>query len=559
MAVMSFKMVEKTEKLLDRVVGQLQESIVENKLELDIGDLENVVAGAERKVKVVLAGQYSAGKSSIIKMLTGNKEIAIGEAITTQISTVYQWNGVEIMDTPGIATGYRPDHDAIAKQAISQADLLLFVITNEGFDSLLVECFRKLAYELPDIKSGQQKGMGKLPEMMLVFNKMDRFGNTQENHQILLEDVYTSLDMDADCQLPICFLSAESYLDSLEEDDEETRQELLERSGYDSFVATLNNFISAKGIIGRQIAPVQLAEGMLQDAIQLLSGKTGDVDIDAADALLAKTIRTLRRLSTRGTIAIEDVFAQYASEIRAYGHSISDNLGVTEDAVDESAINHHLRDISRRCNSDLELKMQDLCDEMEQELSNIQQSGLGYELQVRLDSGLSNNPESSNMANSVVKGIAGCKDLVKGLDTNMIKSIAHIFNYKFKPWGAVKLLNGLQKWVPIAGDVLNIAVELHGQYQQSENQRKLREAKNNIVSTFNELADGFEQDGITFAREKFALPVRDILAGQEEAKAELDAMKKNKKECVTNMQQLVKECRDLQWEIRKESRGNING
>ena len=67
MAVMSFKMVEKTEKLLDRVVGQLQESIVENNLELDISDLENVVAGAERKVKVVLAGQYSAGKSSIIK------------------------------------------------------------------------------------------------------------------------------------------------------------------------------------------------------------------------------------------------------------------------------------------------------------------------------------------------------------------------------------------------------------------------------------------------------------------------------------------------------------
>ena len=29
MATMSFKMVEKTEKLLDRVVGQLQESILE--------------------------------------------------------------------------------------------------------------------------------------------------------------------------------------------------------------------------------------------------------------------------------------------------------------------------------------------------------------------------------------------------------------------------------------------------------------------------------------------------------------------------------------------------
>ena len=35
------------------------------------------------KVRIVFAGQYSAGKSSIIKMLTGDDTIATGAKITT--------------------------------------------------------------------------------------------------------------------------------------------------------------------------------------------------------------------------------------------------------------------------------------------------------------------------------------------------------------------------------------------------------------------------------------------------------------------------------------------
>lgn len=41
-------------------------------------------------IRIVFAGQYSAGKSSILKMLTGRNDIAIGGGITTQETHTYE-------------------------------------------------------------------------------------------------------------------------------------------------------------------------------------------------------------------------------------------------------------------------------------------------------------------------------------------------------------------------------------------------------------------------------------------------------------------------------------
>lgn len=84
---------------------------------------------------LVFACQYSAGKSSILKMITNRDDIATGAGITTQYAHSYDWNGLEVIDTPGIHTKLRPDHDEISYDAIASADMLVFVVTNELFDS----------------------------------------------------------------------------------------------------------------------------------------------------------------------------------------------------------------------------------------------------------------------------------------------------------------------------------------------------------------------------------------------------------------------------------------
>ena len=109
--------------------------------------------------------RYSLGNSWKLDKVLPQKDVTI-------------WIGIEVVDTPGIHTAKRPDHDAITYRAIAEADLIIFVCTAEGFSQNLGEHFRKLLVE---------KGKGN--EMMLVFNKMEDslYGNTVEGQQEFFE------------------------------------------------------------------------------------------------------------------------------------------------------------------------------------------------------------------------------------------------------------------------------------------------------------------------------------------------------------------------------------
>ena len=212
------------------------------------------------KIKLVFAGQYSAGKSTIIKMLTGNEDIATGAEITTQEAHSYDWNGLEITDTPGVHTTLRPDHDEISYEAIASADMLVFVVTNELFDSYIADHFRKLAID-----------KDKAGEMILVVNKMDRAakGNSPEQQQIIREGLKEVLAPYTPEQLRLSFLDAQSYLDSLEEreSDPELADELLARSGYNEFVETLNAFVEEKSLSVKLTTELYMLDNILDKAI----------------------------------------------------------------------------------------------------------------------------------------------------------------------------------------------------------------------------------------------------------------------------------------------------
>ena len=137
----------------------------ETGIQFDVSVFDDTAVDMDSILNLVFVGQYSAGKSSIIKMLTQDEGIEVGAAITTQSYTPYEWNNMYIVDTPGIQTGIREDHDAITEEAIQKADLIVFVITNELFNPTILRYFNKLAYD-----------MGKGKKMILVINKMVRGG-----------------------------------------------------------------------------------------------------------------------------------------------------------------------------------------------------------------------------------------------------------------------------------------------------------------------------------------------------------------------------------------------
>ena len=215
-----------TEQILAMACQALSES-----RSSDIRDLVqrlpiNVQAG-ERPISLVFAGQYSSGKSTLLKALTGRDDIATGAGITTEETHSYEWEGVTVIDTPGIHTSLRPDHDAISYEAISNADLMVFVITNELFDSHLGQHYRKLAVDHE-----------KAYETILVVNKMGRHanGNSPEAQAIITEDLRKPLEPFAPEDLRITFTDAESALEAQTETDPEFANDLSQEGNLDGRV-----------------------------------------------------------------------------------------------------------------------------------------------------------------------------------------------------------------------------------------------------------------------------------------------------------------------------------
>ena len=239
-----------------------------HRLGLDASNLPKTFPDDSGKIKLVFIGQYSAGKSSLIKMLTG-EDLEIGAAITTQDSKSYNWKGLEIIDTPGIHTEIRPDHDEIAYYQINHAALLIFVITNAGFSQRMGEHFYELAIK--------QK---RADNMVLVVNKMDctALGNVPEQQQIIYEDLKKVTEPYDPKNLYLSFTDTASYFKSLKENDERRKNRRLEQSGHDAFVENLNRFVAEKGFLQKINLPLNIIVAEIKNAASGLSLSDKDKD-----------------------------------------------------------------------------------------------------------------------------------------------------------------------------------------------------------------------------------------------------------------------------------------
>ncbi|MBQ3337869.1 MAG: 50S ribosome-binding GTPase [Selenomonadaceae bacterium] len=296
--------------------AQLLREVTEEfkRLGIDASRLPKNFSDDGSKIKLVFVGQYSAGKSSIIKMLTG-EDVAIGAAITTQSSTPYEWNGLEIIDTPGIETEIRPDHDEITYEQINHAALLVFVITNEGFSQRMGDHFRTLAID--------QK---RAANMVLVVNKMGRtsLGNVPEQQQVIYEDLKKVTTPYDPKDLYLSFTDAESYLKAMAATDPRRKERDLKRSGHDAFVANLNRFVAEKGVLQKINLPLNTIASEIRNA----SG--GSSDKEKADvAAYVETVRHKKKIlldSKRECLEdIDGIISNFKIDIARRGRETAEN------------------------------------------------------------------------------------------------------------------------------------------------------------------------------------------------------------------------------------------
>lgn len=488
---------KKSKALLLDVKQTIEKVSAETGIDLrDIG-LPTMISGSDRKLKIVLVGQYSAGKSTIIKLLTG-EDVKIGAGITTDEVKVYDWNDIDIVDTPGIQTGIREDHDVKTEKAIHEADLLMFVVTNEMFNPTIANYFRKIAYK-----------MGKAKEIILIVNKMARIGNTQQEREILKADIREMLEQPYENYKVLtidefrpCFIDAESYNDSLEEKDKDYKADLYELSNYEGFIEALNDFATNKGLSGKLKAPLHQIDDALDNAIKKLRENTADnPENESALFLLQQKKNAVLKGKKNCCRAAERVIRKYAAEIRDLGASFSSiiNTELTEEKLnkEKSDTEVKINNILVELNHELEDSISEETDELSEEITSINNGVFAQQVLEHLNSIKTETSESmKSIVDNVSQGIG--KLLNKLADKDLLGRLAKLIGIKFKPWGLTKLFNALsdicEKW-PIIGQIISIVFSFFDKYKREKKLEELRLIREDVRKAFNEAASKLESFG----------------------------------------------------------------
>lgn len=541
----------------------LKEKVISTLSELNAGF--SIDDNNSRAIRLVFVGQYSAGKSSIIKMLTGRKDITIGAGITTQRVHKYIWNSLEVIDTPGIHTELRQDHDDISYEAIASADVLVFVVTNELFDSHISEHFRKLAVD-----------KDKASEMILVVNKMERTenGNSESQRAIIQADLRKVLEPYTPEQFYLSFLDAESYLDAVKEleVDPELAEELIERSGHAEFIKTLNCFVEAKGIPSKLTTDLYIIDKQLEESIKKLQPQSTDEDIDALEESLLQQRHVL--IEARGQLqqTVKDIYATHSSKIREIGLNAANLIekGCDQEEVErslESAI-READDLIEKCQIEAIEVINARLTEIGQRLNDIETSELSVHLKARLIGKIHKLPESIQrmlanagpgfekagktvMSSAYKQGSSGGLKLTSFSDSTIHKMVLNVgkkIGYKFKPWQAVKVTKGIAiggQVLSTLGVCLSVFMQIKSDLDEEQHRKDLRNNRQNIRSQFNDAANELEEYGRRFIKENVNSQFSDPIAKFDAGIQEIRDSRKNRSTLCRKLEELQQECQSL--------------
>ncbi len=448
-------------------------------------------------LRVALIGEFSAGKSSLIAALTG-ASVRIDADVCTTDTTEYSWQGITLVDTPGIqAESGATNHDDIARNATVGADLVLFVVTNELFNPRLANHLR---FILDDT------GLGLAAKTALLVNKMDRENNPDD---ALQSDIIKVLEHHT---IPIYFCAASRYLEAQHEKDPSLATRFERKSRMAVLIEGINRFVDDAGVHGRLTTPLQ---------------RLTDLADQVEQHLMASEFRSdeLMLLKRRKTVIQELQQELYDLRRNSKHEAYSLVMRQTAPQVEQIEAISSEADIDELYGAGMQaaaVELDRLCDRLEkdiiQALSHAEQQleALGASL-LEADAGhvrvrhksSGNAPKVCNkpsnaiwsrilkgfQGNSVKQGLEKLADNTKGL-RDVIYSIGKKMGKKFGPWEAVNLGKSAGQWIgrlskamPFVASALNIFCQYREEKAQAEKARYQAQLRNTLRNSFSSQAE----------------------------------------------------------------------
>ena len=467
---------------------------------------------------IAFVGEYSAGKSSLISALTGRRDLAISADIATDQCREYEWNGVKLIDTPGLWTE-RKDHDARTYDAIARADLLVYCLTYSLFDTTTLANFKELAFE----RNYQTK-------MLLLVNKMSaEAGDVEQRIEYYTESLEQSFAPHDISQFPIAFCDARDQLDGEDEGDEE----LKALSRFDQLTTLLNTFIDSKGAIARLDTPLRIVLSSLDEVTESCARDDGrdDQQVHLLKKLTGIVARQRRALS----IKVEGEISNLAYSIQKIGSGFAKDIGVNPGLQSDLEQSQYKIEALCQQSSDVlqkevESAVESLREEMGKEFESPLMADFIGSVNAHIDA---SDPQTTDLSGSLKKNVAMFKKIAdtlgvstgqslltaaqaskSGLATG-IRTVGKWVGFKFKPWQAANWAKNLTNAVPYIGVVLSLlslASDVASEVEEANNEAKLREAKRDLLNHFNNVAES-----VAIETRKAATDAMDEIYGQVEA------------------------------------------
>ncbi len=565
-----FAKINKKSKYLFDATKAAFESSNKTKLKELSAKIPSRFVDENRTIKIAFVGQYSAGKSTILSLVTGIP-LKTGGGITTTECTELDWNGVTVIDTPGVATHNRPDHDRITLEAIADADLIVFVATQEGFCGTLGPYFRKMIID-----------GGKGHEMMLVINMMEgtEGGNTPEQQKIILDcNILPVVSPEYNEEdFYISFIEAKNYLKYLNSSDEDEKKYLLETSNFENFIEKFNQFIKDKNFLGRCTTSLYKLEQLLQDA--LAEFKSGDLCVDGSIHMLNQQRQLLAETRQNIIDKSYNLIRQDTQKVVQWGDDIANELS-SEGKQD--AVNQQLKekyDATNEVYSEAVKKLEELIGfetgKLQEKIDALSKTTFATDLKniikekikdVKIDN---NTFEKAQKVGTVAKNVgewlakyaAGPKAAsLNGLDSffkvsgasgsqahNIILGVGHFFGHKFAPWEAVKFaskVGQVGKILGAAGALAGVALQIWNDNQESKMEQQLlgyrSDIRNSFRSAANQINMEFDKSTKTWVAEVIDTKINEI----DKQRDELTNLVASQEEEYKKLQNLLRETRVL--------------
>ncbi|WP_284035618.1 GTPase [Neobacillus sp. 114] len=272
---------EKYEDGTVRTTGIVEQ--LRNQLLMVIKELNQLQVTAEKDLEekrkrldtfsITLFGRTMAGKSTLMEILTKGKgeSIGLGAQRTTRDVRKYLWNGLEVTDVPGIAAFEGEEDEELAFKSAAQADLVLFMITDDAPQPAEAECLaRIIQLGKPVIGICNVKAaVDDEDDLVLFLRKSDYFNRNRLNE--LVGQLYDFTDEYVPGKrIPFIFTHLRSRFLADNPNYTRYRESLLKASHFDELESRIINEVRGRGVFLRTKSFIDSTTAQMMEIIKNL-------------------------------------------------------------------------------------------------------------------------------------------------------------------------------------------------------------------------------------------------------------------------------------------------